>query len=240
MQTKLFRTLLVWVVSLGCTALKPDADPVGADVLPPVDAPSLVDAGPRSDVPSSVDVVAPDGSPPIDVPSSVDVVAPDGSPPTDGAVSDPRACPYEQPIMLGASVRGSTLNPGWSDDLLQFFTRNRSPCSSGLDANLTRGPYQVYALDMPAGTLWTVTLTPDADVQTNLAAVWRQAPDDRCAYFLTLSTGTQDCISSLRRSGGAPERSARVSTAGTPSRVVILVNTPQGGTRGGFVLRVAP
>lgn len=233
MRTHIVRALGVCAVSIGCTALKPDADPTGADVPPPIDAtsdaPSVLDAAPPVDAPSTVDAVG--------VP---DVASADGSQPTDSTTADPRSCPYEQAIVLGTSIRGSTLDPGWNDDLVEFFTRNRSPCSSANDANLTRGPYQVYALDMPAGTTWFVTLTPDAGVQTNLAAVWRQAPDDRCAYFLELSHGAQACTTSLQRSGGTPERSARVVTAGSPSRVVILVNTPQGGTRGGFALRVAP
>lgn len=145
-------------------------------------------------------------------------------------------CPNERPITFNTVVRGTTTASGWNESLTSWFARSDVACAPSTQSAQTAGPYQVYSLPIPPRSDWEIYLEPDPGVDVNLAGVWMQgATSTACAPQAGHSVVT--CESSLRGAAGVAER-VRLNATTNGYRVTILVNTPTGGTRGGFTLRV--
>ena len=146
-------------------------------------------------------------------------------------------CPTERRIAFDTDVRGSTSDPGWSASLTSWFARSDVACSPATLSAQTAAPYQVYSVDMPPRSDWSVVLTPAPGVDANLAAVWQQSAGEDVCLPLADRAVAAACEYGARGGAGVAER-VRLNAATVGYRVRILVNTPSGAAPGAFTLRV--
>ena len=205
------------VLLFGCTPLKADLDPPGADAARAPDV-STGDVGPAPDVGA-----APDAA------SSADA--------RDATAAPATGCPGEQPLTLNVEVRGSTTTPGWDVPLTAWFARSDVACSPATMSALSAGPYQVYTIHMEARSDWQGTLLPDPGVDVGIAAAWQQSATATACYPAR-DYSVVTCEAAIRNGPGVLER-VRLNAITNPYRVYILVNTPSGGARGAFKLQVS-
>ncbi len=144
------------------------------------------------------------------------------------------ACPTETPVNFDRAEVGSTAVAGWRDfDLQDWADNGNVACYVTFQGDQYRGPYQVYTIDIVSPAQWDVVVTPDSGVDVSLVA-W-QDDVNGCAPIRDI--GVRTCEASNRNGAGGEERVSFVAL-NSGYRIVIVVTTPNGGTRGGFTITV--
>ncbi len=145
-------------------------------------------------------------------------------------------CPGETDIAFEATVNGSTTDSGWDFDLADWADNSNVACYPNTSmADLYRGPYQMYTIDIPPQSDWDVVATPEAGVDVSLV-VWQQGDGDTACSPL-LGVGVVTCEASGNGGEGEEER-VRLNATTSGYRLVIAVTTPSGGTAGNYSLQV--
>ena len=143
-------------------------------------------------------------------------------------------CPTQSEIAFNAAVRGST-GAGWGSNLTSWFAQSNVACVPATMSASYPAPFAVFSLPQPRTTDWDVVVTPDSGVDVNVIAWQQSATDASC--FPSRGIGVVTCEAGGRAGAGGAE-SVRLQATTNPYRVVILVTTPQGATRGGFSIVV--
>ncbi len=153
---------------------------------------------------------------------------------TDTPASSSGGCPTQTEIALNSAVRGSTA-AGWGQSLTSWFAQSNVACAPATMSASYPAPFAVFSLQQPRTTDWDVVVTPDSGVDVNVVAWQQSSTDGSC--FPSRGVGVVTCEVS-GHAGPAGAESVRLQATTNPYRMVILVTTPQGGTRGGFSLVV--
>lgn len=248
------RWIALTLATVACTTLKPDLDPPRTDAgvvdttMPPRDVP-VVSTDPcarYATCESCVDIpecgwctttrqCVSGNTGTVICSGRVATSAGECSVPVDSGAPI-AGCPTEQPVMFNTLTSGDTNTPGWNASLTEWFGRSGVACAT-TQTSQTAGPYQVYWINMPPRSDWRVSVTPAAGVDVNLAAVWQQsATDTTCAPLA--GNSVMACEYQVRGGVGVTE-TVRLQAIDRGYRVMILVNTPAGATRGAFQLLVA-
>jgi hypothetical protein len=146
-------------------------------------------------------------------------------------------CPTQTEIVFNSPTRGTT-TVGWTEDLTRWFAQSNVACAPATMSARFPAPFAVFSLPVPRASDWDVVVTPDAGVDVNLIT-WTQSPTDTSCYP-TRGIGVVSCDYSTSMGGPGAAETTRVNATTNPYRLVILVTTPQGGTRGGFSVTVRP
>ena len=146
-------------------------------------------------------------------------------------------CPTQTEIVFNSPTRGTT-TVGWTEDLTRWFAQSNVACAPATMSARFPAPFAVFSLPVPRASDWDVVVTPDAGVDVNLIT-WLQSPTDTSCYP-TRGIGVVSCDYSTSMGGPGAAETTRVNATTNPYRLVILVTTPQGGTRGGFSVTVRP
>lgn len=146
-------------------------------------------------------------------------------------------CPTQTEIVFNSPARGTT-TVGWTEDLTRWFAQSNVACAPATMSARFPAPFAVFSLPVPRASDWDVVVTPDAGVDVNLIT-WLQSPTDTSCYP-TRGIGVVSCDYSTSMGGPGVAETTRVNATTNPYRLVILVTTPQGGTRGGFSVTVRP
>lgn len=152
---------------------------------------------------------------------------------TDGGTDTPAAtggCPTQTEIAFNSAVRGST-GAGWGQSLTSWFAQSNVACAPATMSASYPAPFAVFSLQQPRTTDWDVVVTPDSGVDINVVAWQQSSTDGSC--FPSRGVGVVTCEAAGRAGPGGAE-TVRLQATTNPYRMVILVTTPQGGTRGGF------